>query len=319
MVEDEKLVDMLKKMLRMRQFELGIADLNARGMVPYDPHLYIGEEAVAAGVCANLRDDDYIIGTYRSHAHSIAKGTPLPELAAEILAKKTGLSEGRGGTMRPMYPKGGVLYPCTIVGAPIPIAAGAGLAINLKKTGRVVACFFGDGAVNIGGFHEGLNLASIWKAPVVYVCENNGFAMSTSFARAASVKSVADRAVAYSITGVSVDGMDPVAVYEAARVAVERARKGQGPTLMEARTYRFRGHSESDVAPWSYRTKEEVEEWKKRDPIDSLKKKLLERGVLSEERCKQIESEISTDVQAALKFAADSPYPTTDDLFKHIY
>lgn len=319
MITDEVLVGIFKKMLEIRRFDEKIAELYARGMVPYDPHLSIGQEAIASGVCANLRKDDYVLSTHRSHAHSIAKGVPLNELAAEILGKKTGCCRGRGGTMRPVRVDLGLLYSSPIVGSNIPIAAGVGLAIKLRETDQVVVCFFGDGAANIGDFHEGLNLASIWKLPVIFVCENNKYAISVSVERSTSIKNIADRATAYSIPGVTVDGMDAITVYEAAHEAMERARQGEGPTLIECKTYRYRGHDESDPPPWPYRSKEEVEEWRKKDPIEKLKTKLLDMGLLTEETVNRIEQGIARNVEEAINYGIESPYPSPEEVTEYVF
>jgi len=306
-------------MVTIRKFELGIAELYARGLVPYDPHLSIGQEAVATGVCAALRKDDCIISTHRSHAHAIAKGIPLEKLAAEILGKVTGCCRGRGGTMRPVWPEVGLLYSCPIVGSSIPIAAGAGLGFKLMGSDRVAVAFFGDGGSNTGEFHEGLNLAAIWRLPVIYVCENNQYAISVSVKRSTSVKDISTRACAYNILGVTVDGMNVEDVYQAAVKAVERARSGNGPTLIECKTYRFRGHDESDPPPWPYRSEEEVEMWKKRDPVASLRNRLLSEGIMREGELKAVDKEVEEIVKKALEFAEKSPYPSPEELNEYVF
>ncbi len=314
----EKLIWMYRKMLEMRLFEENIADLYRRGLVPSSAHVYIGQEAIAAGVCANLRKNDYLLATHRGHAHNIAKDVSMDKLAAEILGKATGLCGGRGGSFRACDVKAGVLYSYPIVGSNIPVAAGVGLSIKLRKTDQVVACFFGDGAANIGDFHEGLNLASIWELPVVYVCENNQYAISVSLKRSTSVENIADRAIGYSMPGVVVDGNDVIAVYKAAKEAVERARRGEGPTLLECKTYRWLGHHVGDPGV-AYRTREEVEEWKKKCPIKRLRVALLETGLLNEDELDTIQKEIERKVKEAMDFAVKSPYPSSDDLMEYVY
>jgi len=305
-------------MLTIRRFEESIADLYRRGLVPSSAHVYIGQEAVAAGVCACLRPDDYVLSTHRGHAHSIAKGAPLDRLAAEILGRATGLNRGRGGSMRPCCPEAGVLYSCPIVGSNIPIAAGVGLSIRLRGTDQVVACFFGDGASNIGDFHEGLNLASIWKAPVVFVCENNQYAISVPVWRSTSVRDIAARAASYSMPGLIVDGNDVVAVYKAAKWATERARRGEGPSLIEAKTYRWLGHHVGDPGT-AYRSREEVEAWRARCPIKRLRERLLKNGVASEEELADIEARVEDEVRKAMEFALSSPYPSPDELYEFVF
>ena len=312
------LLRLYRTMLTIRRFEESIADLYRRGLVPSSAHVYIGQEAVAAGVCACLRPDDYVLSTHRGHAHSIAKGVPLDRLAAEILGRATGLNRGRGGSMRPCCPEAGVLYSCPIVGSNIPIAAGVGLAIRLRGTDQVVACFFGDGASNIGDFHEGLNLASIWRAPVIFVCENNQYAISVPVWRSTSVRDIAARAAAYSMPGLIVDGNDVVAVYKAARWAVERARRGEGPSLIEAKTYRWLGHHVGDPGT-AYRSREEVEAWKARCPIKRLRERLLRHGMASEEELSEIEARVEEEVKKAMDFALSSPYPGPDELHEFVF
>ena len=313
-----KLLSLYETMYRMRRFEEEIANLYRKGLVPSSAHVYIGQEAVGAGVCANLEKGDYVLTTHRGHAHNVAMGVPLNRLAAEILGKVDGLSRGRGGSMRVCDPEYGVLYACPIVGSNIPIAAGVGLALKRLRPGKVVACFFGDGASNIGDFHEGLNLASIWKAPVLYVCENNQYALSVSIKRSTSVENIADRGCAYNVPGYIVDGNDVVAVYEATRMILQEMRRGAGPAILECKTYRWLGHHVGDPGT-AYRTKEEVEEWKAKCPIKRLKTKLLELGLASEDEIRQIEEKVEEEVKEAMDFAVKSPYPPEDELMLHIY
>jgi pyruvate dehydrogenase E1 component alpha subunit len=313
----DKLVEMYKRMLEIRFFEEKVFDIYAQNLVPGTIHLYLGEEAVAVGVCNALRKDDYITSTHRGHGHCIAKGAELKRTMAEILGKKTGYCKGKGGSMHIADFKIGMLGATAVVGAGLPIAVGAGLSAKLRKTDQVVACFFGEGASNQGTFHESINMASIWKLPVIFVCENNLYAMGTRQSRVMAIENVADRAVAYGIPGVVVDGNDVLAVYEATQRAVERARKGEGPTLIECKTYRHKGHSRVD--PAKYRPKEEVEEWLAKDPIKRFKEKLLQTNTLTEAEIQQIEKEVSAEIEEAVKFAMESPYPAPEEALEDVY
>lgn len=304
-------------MLEIRFFEEKVFDLYAQNLVPGTIHLYLGEEAVAVGVCSLLRKDDYITSTHRGHGHCIAKGAELKRTMAEILGKKTGYCKGKGGSMHIADFKIGMLGATAVVGAGLPIAVGAGLSAKLRKTDQVVACFFGEGASNQGTFHESINMASIWKLPVIFVCENNLYAMGTRQSTVMAIENVADRAVAYGIPGVVVDGNDVLAVYEATEKAVERARKGEGPTLIECKTYRHKGHSRVD--PAKYRPKEEVEEWLAKDPIKRFKEKLLQTNTLTESEIQQIEKEVSDEIEEAVKFAMESPYPAPEEALEDVY
>ena len=313
----EKLVEMYRKMFEIRSFEEKVFELYAQNMVPGTIHLYAGEEAVAVGVCSNLRKDDYVTSTHRGHGHCIAKGADPKRIMAEILGKKTGYCKGKGGSMHIADFKVGMLGATAVVGAGIPIATGAGLSIKLRGTDQVVACFFGEGASNQGTFHEGINMAAIWKLPVIFVCENNLYAMGTRQSRVMLIENIADRAASYGIPGVTVDGNDVLAVYEAAREAVERARRGEGPTLIECKTYRHKGHSRVD--PAKYRPKEEVEEWLRKDPIKRLREKLLQTNVLAEEEIQRVEEEVSAEIEEAVKFAVESPYPAPEEALEDVY
>jgi len=312
-----KLIEMYRKMLEIRNFEEKVFDLYGQNLVPGTIHLYAGQEAIAVGVCANLRIDDYITSTHRGHGHCIAKGARLDKTMAEILGKKTGYCKGKGGSMHIADFSIGVLGATAVVGAGIPVAAGAGLSIKLRGTDQVVACFFGDGASNQGTFHEGINMASAWKLPVIFVCENNLYAMGTRQSIVMAIENIADRAVAYGIPGVVVDGNDVWAVYETAHKAVERARKGEGPTLIECKTYRLKGHSRAD--PATYRPKEEVQEWLKKDPITRFKVKLLEMKILTEKEVDQIQQETVKAVEDAVKFAIESPFPAPEEALEDVY
>jgi pyruvate dehydrogenase E1 component alpha subunit len=316
-LEKGKMIEIYRKMLEIRHFEEKVYDLYGENLVPGTIHLYAGQEAVAVGVCANLRNDDYITSTHRGHGHCIAKGAQLKRVMAEILGKKTGYCRGKGGSMHIADFSIGMLGATAVVGAGLPIAAGAGLSIRLRKTDQVVACFFGEGASNQGTFHEGINMAAVWRLPVLFVCENNLYAMGTRQSRVMAIENVADRAVAYGIPGVVVDGNDVMAVYEAAREAVERARSGKGPTLMECKTYRHKGHSRFD--PAAYRPEEEVEEWLKREPVTRFKARLLEMKTLTEEEAEKIEQEVVAAVEDAVRFALKSPYPAPEEALEHVY
>jgi pyruvate dehydrogenase E1 component alpha subunit len=313
----EKLVYMFRKMVEIRFFEEKVFDLYAQNLVPGTIHLYAGEEAVAIGVCAALERDDYITSTHRGHGHCIAKGADLKRTMAEILGKETGYCKGKGGSMHIADFSIGMLGATAVVGAGIPIAVGAGLSIKLRKTRQVVACFFGEGASNQGTFHEGINMASVWRLPVIFVCENNLYAMGTRQSRVMNIENIADRATAYGIPGVVVDGNDVLAVYEATVKAVERARKGEGPTLIECKTYRHKGHSRVD--PAKYRPKEEVEEWLAKDPIKRFKEKLLQEGAITEAEIQQIEQEVAAEIDAAVRFAMESPYPEPEEALEDVY
>jgi pyruvate dehydrogenase E1 component alpha subunit len=316
-VEKDQLTQMYRKMLKIRLFEEKVYELYGQNLVPGTIHLYTGEEAVAVGVCANLRDDDYIVSTHRGHGHCIAKGARLDKTMAEILGKKTGYCKGKGGSMHIADFSIGMLGATAVVGAGIPIASGAGLSIKLRGTDQVAACFFGDGASNQGSFHEGVNLAATWMLPVVFVCENNLYAMGTRQSQVMLIQNVADRAQAYGIPGVAVDGNDVLAVYEAAKEAVQRARAGKGPTLIECKTYRHKGHSRVD--PATYRPKEEVDDWLKKDPIVRLKTHLLKTHVLTEEETKNIDTQVVMAIDAAVKFALESPYPAPEEALEDVY
>jgi 2-oxoisovalerate dehydrogenase E1 component len=313
----ERLIDWLYQMLLIRAFEETVEQLYAAGKMHGTMHLYIGQEAVAVGAIAALRPDDYITSTHRGHGHAIAKGQDLRAMLAELLGKETGVCRGRGGSMHLADLERGNLGANGIVAGGIPIAVGAGLSIRMQGQDRVVLCFFGDGAANHGNFHEGLNMAAIWRLPVVFLCENNQYAMSMAVRRAMAVPRVADRAVAYGIPGETVDGMDVVAVYRAVRAAVERARRGEGPTLIEAITYRYRGHSKSDRQV--YRTKDEVQAWMARDPIARLREALIAHGWLSEAEAAGIEAQARQVVEEALRIAEGDPEPRVDQLTEGVY
>jgi len=313
----QKLVEMLGKMVEIRLFEEKVFELYGQNLVPGTIHLYAGEEAVAVGVCSALEKEDYITSTHRGHGHCIAKGADLNRTMAEILGKQTGYCKGKGGSMHIADFAIGMLGATAVVGAGLPIAVGAALSAKLRGTKQVVACFFGEGASNQGTFHESLNFASVWRLPVVFVCENNLYAMGTRQSRVMNIDNVADRATAYGLPGMMVDGNDVLAVYEAALAAVKRSRKGEGPTLIECKTYRHKGHSRVD--PAKYRPKDEVQEWLGKDPVKLLKKRLIQESVLSESEIAGIEKEIEARIEEAVKFAVASPFPTPQEALQDVY
>jgi pyruvate dehydrogenase E1 component alpha subunit len=308
---------MYKKMLEIRLFEEKVFELYGQNLVPGTIHLYTGEEAIAVGVCTTLKKEDYITSTHRGHGHCIAKGADLKRTMAEILGKKTGYCKGKGGSMHIADFNIGMLGATAVVGAGLPIAVGAALSIKLRGTDQVVACFFGEGASNQGTFHESINMASTWKLPVIFICENNLYAMGTRQSRVMNIENIADRATAYGIPSEVVDGNDVLAVYEATQKAVERARKGEGPTLIECKTYRLKGHSRVD--PAKYRPKEEVEQWLEKDPIKRLKQKLLQTKTLTESEIEQIEKQVSEEIETAVKFTMESPYPNPEEALEDVY
>ncbi|MBI5093325.1 MAG: thiamine pyrophosphate-dependent dehydrogenase E1 component subunit alpha [Candidatus Hydrogenedentes bacterium] len=304
-------VRLLETMLNIRKAELQLAILYKNGKVPCAAHLYEGQEAIAAGVCAQLRVDDCLTSTHRGHGHCIAKGMPMKEMIAEVCARKTGCCGGKGGTMHLFKPDIGVMGTIGIVGAGIPVATGIALAMKMQKTDRVAVSFFGDGAANNGAFHESLNLASVWKLPVIFVCENNRYATSVAVWRSTSVEKIGDRAASYSIPGVTVDGNCVDEVYAATEAALSRARTGQGPTLIEAVTYRVRGHYEGDDA--AYRKQGELTEAREHDPIEYWKQKLIEDGVLREEDFAALAAKAEAEAEEAAAFAVDSPFPAPEE------
>jgi len=313
----EELISYLKKMLEIRYFEEKVMDLLSRDVVKGASHLYAGEEAVAVGACAAIRKDDYITSTHRGHGHCIAKGGDLKRMLAELCGKATGYCKGRGGSMHIADVSAGNLGATGIVGSNIPVATGASLSIKLRKTDHVVLCFFGDGAVNTGAFHESLNMAAIWNLPVVYVCENNLYGMSVSTKRAFPFEDIAERAKGYNIPSVIANGMDVLNVKEVVGKAVERARRGEGPTLVECKTYRYYGHSRSD--PRIYRTKEEERAWRAKDPINNFADRLIEEGILTHEKVKNLEELVAKEIQEAEEFALSSPYPLVESLYDDVY
>jgi pyruvate dehydrogenase E1 component alpha subunit len=316
-ISKDKLSLMYERMLKIRYFEDRVRELFAAGEMPGFVHLYLGQEAVAVGACVALNDDDFITSTHRGHGHIIAKGGEMRCMMAELYGKATGYNKGKGGSMHIAWPELGILGANGILAAGISIATGAGMSAKLRKSGQVAVCFFGDGASNEGNFHESLNIASAFDLPVVYVCENNLYAVSTRQSRVRKVEDIADRAVGYGMPGVVVDGNDVIAVYEAVHEAVERARAGEGPTLVECKTYRWRAHFEGEVD--TYRPPEEVAEWIKREPIAPYRRTLVEQGVLSEAEAKAIEQAVLDELEEAVEFARQSPLPEPETALEGLW
>lgn len=313
----ERLYDLLHQMLLIRAFEESAEQLYLQGMIHGTMHLSIGQEGSAVGACAALRPTDYILSTHRGHGHCIAKGARADQMMAEFFGKETGYCRGRGGSMHMADVDTGNLGANGIVAGGVPMAAGVGLSIQMQRQDRVVLVFFGDGATNEGAFHESLNFASIWNLPVIYFCENNQYAMSMAITRASKIEKLSDRAAAYGIPGVTVDGNDLLAVYRATAEAVERARSGGGPMLIEARTYRWKGHSKSDKQ--RYRTKEEVKEWQERDPIARLAQKMIEASILTEDDLAKLQARVEQEIAEAIEFAAASPEPDPATILEGVY
>jgi len=313
----DELLKLYESMQRIRQFEEEIKVQFAYGCIPGFVHLYTGQEAVAVGACASLRSDDYITSTHRGHGHLIAKGGDLNKMMAELFGRETGYCRGRGGSMHIVDVGLGILGANGIVGAGTQIAAGAGLSAKVRKSGQVTVCFFGDDASTEGMFHESANLASVWDLPVVFVCENNLYGQFTPYAKHSKVRDVAEKAKAYGIPGVIVDGNDVLAVKAATDEAVERARAGKGPTLVECKTYRWSGHYEGDV--YSYRHDEEVEQWKEKCPIANFRGKLLDEGISTEEELDAIDKSVEEAVKAAVQFAEDSPEPDPETVKENVF
>lgn len=315
----ETLKDLHHRMVRIRHFEEAAGRLAEAAKLPGFLHLYVGEEAVAAGVCVALRDDDQISSTHRGHGHLVAKGGDFKRMMAELMGKATGYCNGKGGSMHISDLDLNMLGANGIVGGGVPIAVGAGLANKYKGTDTVSVVFFGDGSTNIGAFHEAANMAAALELPVVFVCENNEYGEYTPREDTMAITDVVDRAAGYGMPGVIVDGMDAVAVNEAASEAVARARAGEGPSFIEAKTYRFYNHHGVQVLGVKYRTDEELERWKQRDPIDLLEARLPGLGVLSTEEIEAVHAEVEAQIDEAIRFAEDSPLPDGETLLDDVY
>ena len=311
-------LDLYRQMVLIRKFEEKAGEMYTQGKIGGFCHLYIGQEAVAVGSLAALRDDDYVICSYREHGQALARGIAPNAVMAELFGKATGCSKGKGGSMHLFDAGKRFLGGHGIVGGHIPLAAGIGFAIRYKGGDQVCICYFGEAAVNIGAFHEALNMASVYKLPVVFCCENNRYGMGTAFERVAAVTDVVEHACSYDMAAELVDGMNVLTVYEATRRAVERARKQSQPSLLEVRTYRFMGHSMSDPLHGVYRTKDEVEEQKARDPITNLAGKLKEDGVIDQQGLDAMDAGVMAEVEQSVKFADESPDPDPDELYNDV-
>lgn len=316
-VDRETLVNLYHQMLLVRRFEEKSAEAYSAGKIGGFCHLYIGQEAVAIGAISAIRKDDYVLTSYREHAHAIAKGMTPESVMAELYGKATGCSKGKGGSMHMFDKEVNFLGGHAIVGGQIALATGVAFAAKYQETDRVAVCFFGEAAVNQGAFHESLNMAQLWKLPCIYICENNQYGMGTSLKRAMSSQDISQKSLAYDIAAEFVDGMDVLAVRNATLRAVERARKESLPTLLEVRTYRFMGHSMSD--PGNYRTRAEIEQHQERDPLKLFSAILTEQGILSESDFKKIESEVNDQIARAIKFAEESPLPDAKELYTDVY
>jgi pyruvate dehydrogenase E1 component alpha subunit len=310
---------LLRQMVLIRRFEERAGEAYAQGRIGGFCHLYIGQEAVAVGAIAALEDEDYIFASYREHGHALVRGASARGVMAELFGKATGCAGGKGGSMHLFDVSKGFLGGHAIVGGHLPLAAGAAFATKYRGTNQVTICFFGEAAVNIGAFHETLNMAALWKLPVIFLCENNRYGMGTALERAAAVWDIAHRACSYDMASETADGMDVLAMYETTARAVARARHEGLPTLIEARTYRYMGHSMADPIHGHYRTKEELEEQKERDPIESFKARLMEDGLLDGETLGRIEADVIQEVEDSLKFSDESPDPDLEELYSDVY
>jgi pyruvate dehydrogenase E1 component alpha subunit len=317
-LQRDMLLDLYRRMLVLRRFEEAAARTYREGKIPGFIHLYIGEEAIATGVCAHLQQEDKIGSTHRGHAHALSKGVPPREVMAELWGRKSGCSGGRGGSMHLYSKEHGLLGTNGIVGYGLPLGAGAAFAARYLGTSQVAIAFFGDGGANLGGFHEILNLAAIWKLPVVFVCENNLYATELSFLKATAGQSVAARAAGYAIPGIEVNGQDVLAVYAAAGQAIARARAGEGPSLIECRTYRYVGHHEGDPGT-GYRTQEEIDEWKLRDPIQLFGARLLKNQVTTQAVLDELDNEAKATIQDSIEFASQSPWPLPEEASTKVF
>lgn len=316
-LDKNELLNMYRQMVLIRKFEERAGEMYKRGKVGGFLHLYIGQEAVGVGFISATRPDDYIIGAYREHGQALARGLEPRRVMAELFGKRTGVSKGKGGSMHMFYVEKHFMGGHGIVGGGMPLATGMGFAIDYRETDQVVLNFFGDGAVNEGAFHESLNLASLWRLPVIYICENNLYGMGTSVTRASAIPEIFRRAQCYDMAVETVDGMDILAVRQAADRAISIARRDREPRFIEAITYRYRGHSIAD--PETYRTKDEIAEWQKRDPIMKLRTYLIDQQIAAEEELDQIDAEENEIVDDAVEFAEESPEPSHEELFQDVY
>lgn len=316
-IAKEKKVELLKMMIKIRLFEEKARELYYNGSIKGTLHLSIGQEAIAAGACIAINKDDYIVSNHRGHGHCIAKGSDETKVLSEILGREDGCCGGRGGSMHIFDIQSGVMGTNGIVGGGIPIATGVGLGILLNKLNSVVLCFFGEGASNEGSFHEALNLAAVWRLPVVFICENNQFCDTTPYRDVIPIEKISDRSASYGIKGITIDGNDVLKVHEEVSNAVAQARKGKGPTLIECQTYRWEGHHLGD--PCIYRTKEEVNQWKKKCPIVRFKKLLKREEIMTDSEIKNIDEEIKNKIKIAEEFALKSKSPSPDKVLDYVY
>jgi pyruvate dehydrogenase E1 component alpha subunit len=321
MADDKKtLLALYRRMVTVRHFELMAGERFAAGEIPGFIHLSIGQEASSVGVCSCLRKDDYVATTHRGHGHMIAKGADLKRMTAELFGKRTGYCKGKGGSMHIADFAIGFLGANGVVAGGLPIIVGAGLSIQMRRTDQVAVCFFGDGAANRGPVHEAMNMAAVWKLPVLFVVENNGYASTTPLSASCSVTELSRRAAAYDMPGETVDGNDVLAVRKATAAAVARARAGEGPTFIENKTYRFKGHFEGD--PQKYRTPEEIQSWREKDPVERFARVLRRKRYLSRKREEQIREEAQAELAEALSYARESPLPEPEealtDLYSHV-
>ena len=310
---------LFEKMYQIRRFEETARDVVYKGEIPGAVHLYIGEEAIATGACAAIKEDDYITSTHRGHGHALAKGARPDKCMAELYGKETGYCKGKGGSLHIAAPELGMLGANGIVGAGIPIATGSAMASKKLKTGRVTLCFFGDGAANQGTFHESINLGSAFSLPIVYIIENNLFGVSCRQDTVRNVKLLSDRAAAYGIPGVTINGNDVEEVYSTVKEAAERARRGEGPMIIECMTYRWRGHFEGEPEVVAYRSADEVDEWKAKCPIKDYRKKLIAQDNIYEKEIKEIEQRVDKQIEEALQFAKESKLPALETALEDIY
>jgi pyruvate dehydrogenase E1 component alpha subunit len=316
-LDKDHLLELYRQMLLIRRFEEKSAEVYVAGKIGGFCHLYIGQEAVGVGAISAIRQDDYVLASYREHGLALAKGMSARSIMAELFGKATGCSKGKGGSMHMFDKSLGFLGGHAIVGGQIPLATGTAFATKYQGTDQVTLCFFGEAAVNQGAFHESLNMAQLWKLPCIYICENNQYGMGTSLARAMSLQNIAQKACAYEMASEFVDGMDVLAVREATQRAVERARKDYLPTLLEIRTYRFMGHSMSD--PGNYRTRAEIEKYQERDPIKLFSASLLEEKIVEQKALDEIDRQVREEVEDSLRFADESPLPDPQELYTDVY
>lgn len=311
---------MYKQMLAIRRFEEKAIELFEHNLIRGNVHPCIGQEAVSVGICSTLRPEDFMVNTHRGHGNCIAKGADLKLMMAELLGKSTGYCKGKGGSMHIADFQGGNLGANGIVGGGIPIAVGAGISIQNRGADQIVACFFGDGASNQGTFHESLNLAALWRLPVIFVCENNLYALSTPLKESISVPNISDRAKAYGMPGFTIDGNDVIEVYTKMKEALERAKAGDGPSLLDCITYRFFGHFTGDPGRGIiYRTKEEMDQWLNRCPIKRFRERLIKEKMMTEEMEKTIEATVKASIEEAVQFAKESPFPLPEEAIQDLF